>query len=80
LKDRRHVGGVDLQPAGAAGPQRVMPRKAYSVPSVTTSEGTLATATMTPFSRPHSAPTTTPASTASGTGVPGAVTSSVPVA
>ena len=56
------------------------PRKAYSVPRVTTSEGTLATATIAPLINPHTAPTAMPASTTSTTGTSGAFTSSVPEA
>ena len=57
-----------------------MPRKAYSVPSVTTSDGTLPNRTSTPLTSPHTAPKPSPTSSASTTGVPGAACSSEPTA
>ena len=54
------------------------PRNAYSVPSVTTSAGTLPHVTSTPLSSPQAAPSAIPATKTSGSHMPGCLESRSP--
>ena len=57
-----------------------MPRKTYSVPSVTTSAGTRAAAIRPPLIAPQTAPSRVATRSAIGIGMPGAATNRLPVA